>query len=165
MTIPFSDGRETLPDVLRDGRQSPRAFSILRGTQRLFRSLGMSSVAELPLTNGWRADIVSIAKDGTIHIVEVKSSVADFRADQKWREYMDYCDRFYFAIDSNTPENLIPQEAGLIVADTYAAIIIREAPSMRTAGARRRATLLTFARCAADRLHNIGDPAYFAGGG
>lgn len=150
-----------------DGRQSPAASAIMRGTQRLMRSLGMSCVTELPLVNGRRADIVSVAADGTIHIVEVKSCVADYRADQKWQDYLDYCDRFYFAVDANMPDGIIPDDVGLIIADSYAASIIRDAPSIRAHGSRRRATLLAFARCAADRLHNLADPdlgAFLRGG-
>ena len=151
-----------------DGRQSLAAASIMRGTQRLLRSLGMSSLTELPLVNGRRADIVAVASDGALLIVEVKSSLADFRADHKWQEYLDYCDRFYFAIDANMPEGVIPEHTGLIIADSYAAMIVREAPVSRAHGSRRRATLLAFARCAADRLHNAFDPqaaATIRGGG
>ncbi len=144
--------------VITDGRQSQAAASIMRGTQRLMRSLGFSSVTELPLVNGRRADIVCLANDGSIHIIEVKSGAADFRADHKWQDYLDYCDRFYFAVDANMPEGIIPESAGLIVADSYAACILREAPVTKANGARRRATLLAFARCAADRLHNLADP-------
>ena len=146
------------PFVITDGRQSPAAASIMRGTQRLMRSLGCSSVTELPLVNGRRADIVCLAADGSIHIIEVKSCVADFRADQKWQDYLDYCDSFYFAVDANMPEGVIPGDSGLIVAESYAACILREAPVTKANGARRRVTLLAFARCAADRLHNLADP-------
>ncbi len=147
-----------------DGRQSQTATSIMRGTQRLFRSMGFSTITELPLVNGRRADIVSVAANGAIHIVEVKSSVADFRADRKWQDYLDYCDRFYFAVDPNMPDGIIPEEAGLIVADQYAAQIVRENEGTRANGSRRRATLLAFARCAADRLHNAIDPEFLLSG-
>ena len=146
--------------VAPDGRQSQTAASIMRGTQRLFRSMGFSTLTELPLVNGRRADIVSVAANGTIHIIEVKSSVADFRADHKWQDYLDYCDRFYFAVDANMPDGIIPEDAGLIVADQYAAQIVREIGGTRANGSRRRATLLAFAKCAADRLHNAIDPEY-----
>jgi hypothetical protein len=144
--------------MISDGRQSPAAAAIMRGTQRLMRSLGYSSITELPLVNGRRADIVSVAPDGGICIVEVKSCVADFRADRKWQDYLDYCDRFYFAVDSAMPEGIIPEDVGLIVADSYAAAIIRNASLNKANGSRRRATLLAFAKCAADRLHNLVDP-------
>ncbi len=91
-------------------------------------------------------------------IVEVKSSPADFRADRKWREYAPCCDRLYFAISERTPADLIPIEAGLIVADPYGAEILREAELGRMAPASRRALLLRFAQAAADRLHRLADP-------
>ncbi len=141
-----------------DGRQSPAAAAIMRGTQRLMRALGHASLTELPLVNGRRADIVSVSPDGAIHIVEVKSCLADFRADHKWQEYLEYCDRFYFAVDANMPEGVIPAEVGLIVADQYEASVLRDAPLSKAHASRRRATLLAFARCAADRLHNLADP-------
>lgn len=141
-----------------DGRQSPAAAAIMRGTQRLMRSLGYASVTELPLVNGRRADIVAIGSNGSIILVEVKSGPADYRADQKWREYLDYCDRFYFAVDACMPEGVIPADVGLIVADGYDAAIVRDGAAAKAHAARRRATLLAFARCAADRLHNLADP-------
>ena len=144
--------------LISDGRQSPAAAAIMRGTQRLFRALGCSCITELPLTNGRRADIVAIAGDGTIHLVEVKSSIADFRADRKWQDYLDYCDHFYFAVDANMPEGVIPADVGLIMADHYAAAIMREGAISRAHTSRRRATLLAFAKCAADRLHSLADP-------
>lgn len=155
---PISSVRDVSELLLVDGRQSPAAAAIMRGSQRLMRSLGMSSVTELPLVNGRRADIVSVAADGSIHIIEVKSGVADFRADRKWQDYLDYCDRFYFAVDAAMPEGIIPDDVGLIVADSYSAMIVRDAPAIKAHGSRRRATLLAFARCAADRLHNLADP-------
>jgi hypothetical protein len=92
-------------------------------------------------------------------IVEVKSSPADFRADRKWRNYAACCDRLYFAISERTPVDLMPLEAGLIVADPYGAEIVREAELSRVAPAGRRALLLRFALAAADRLHRLADPA------
>ena len=92
-------------------------------------------------------------------IVEIKSSPADFRADRKWRDYAACCDRLYFAISERTPVDLMPLEAGLIVADPYGAEIVREAELRRMAPASRRALLLRFALAAADRLHRLADPA------
>ena len=145
-----------LPPV--DGRQSQTALFVARGTRRLLRSHGYSTVSELPLLSGRRADIVAISSSGCIIIVEVKSSIADFRADQKWPEYRDYCDRFFFAIPHDFPDEIIPVEAGLILADSYGAEIQRHAPEHRLAPARRRAVLLRFAQTAADRLHGLSDP-------
>ena len=110
-----------------DGRQSETALQIARGVRRLLRARGYASVTELPLLDGRRADVVALAGDGALLIVEIKSSVADFRADQKWREYAAHCDRLYFAISDTMPREIMPDEAGLIVADRYGAEIVREA--------------------------------------
>ena len=130
---------------------------ITRGARRLIASLGYSSVCELSLPNGRRADIVGISHAGEIIIIEVKSCLADYLADNKWREYQPYCDRFYFALAPDGPAQRIPDDSGLIVADGYAAEVIRDAPAMTINGARRRAVLLAFARHAADRLHLLQD--------
>ena len=145
--------------VLRaDGRQSETALMIARGVRRLLRARGFSSLTELPLTDGRRADIAAINGEGEVLIVEIKSSPADFRADRKWRDYVACCDRLYFAISGHTPAELMPVEAGLIVADPYGAEILREAQIRRMAPASRRAVLLRFAQAAADRLHRLADP-------
>lgn len=142
----------------RDGRQSDTALLVARGTRRMLRRLGFSTVTELPLLSGRRADIVALADDGTIHIVEVKSSVADFRADHKWPAYRAHCDRLFFAIPASVPVHLLPLDTGLILADAYGAEILREAPEHRLAPATRRAVLMRFAHAAAHRLHSLSDP-------
>ena len=131
---------------------------IARGTRRLIHRLGYSSVCELTLPNGRRADIVAISGAGHIIIIEIKSSAADFRSDHKWREYSDYCNQLFFAVAPDGPLDLIPHDAGLIVADTYSAELLRDSPQAAIAAARRRAVLLAFARHAADRLLSIQDP-------
>lgn len=141
-----------------DGRQSETALFVARGTRRLLRAMGFTSVTELTLRSGRRADIVALAGDGTIYIVEIKSSVADFRADQKWRDYRLHCDRLFFAIPAGMPEDIMPEDAGLIVADAFGAAILREAPEQRLSAATRRAVLMRFAQTAAQRLHGLGDP-------
>jgi hypothetical protein len=141
-----------------DGRQSETATMIARGVRRLLRSRGFSSVTELALIDGRRADIVAVNGEGEVLIVEIKSSPADLRADRKWRDYVPCCDRLYFAISEATPMELAPPEAGLIVADPYGAEILREASLKRMASASRRALLLRFAQAAADRLHRLADP-------
>jgi hypothetical protein len=142
-----------------DGRQSGTALMIVRGVRRLLRARGFSSLTELPLTDGRRADIAAVNRDGEVLIVEVRSSPADFRADRKWRDYAASCDRLYFAISERTPADVMPVEAGLIVADPFGAEIVREAELQRMAPASRRALLLRFAQAAADRLHRLADPA------
>ena len=131
---------------------------IARGVRRLLRARGFSSLTELKLTDGRRADIAAINGEGEVMIVEIKSSPADFRADRKWRDYIACCDRLYFAISERTPAELMPIEAGLIVADPYGAEILREAELQRMAPPSRRALLLRFAQAAADRLHRLADP-------
>jgi hypothetical protein len=141
-----------------DGHQSETALMIARGVRRLLRARGFSSLTELPLTDGRRADITAVNRDGEVLIVEVKSSLADFRADRKWRDYIASCDRLYFAVSERTPAGLMPPEAGLILADPYGAEIVREAELQRMAPSSRRALLLRFAQAAADRLHRLADP-------
>lgn len=141
-----------------DGRQSDTALMIRRGTRRLLRGLGFSSVPELTLASSRRADLVALGPDGTILIIEIKSSVEDFRVDQKWPDYRLHCDRLYFAIPEHVPVEIMPNDAGLILADGYGAEILREAPEHRLAAATRKSMLLNIARAAADHLHRLADP-------
>jgi len=143
--------------VRHDGRQSETAFRIARGVGRLLRDLKFSSIAELDLPNGRRADVVGLGGDGTFVIIEIKSSPEDLRTDKKWREYRLHCDRLYFAISDSMSELIMPEEAGLIVADTYGAAIVREAETHRIASTTRRALTLRFAQTAANRLRRIYD--------
>ena len=101
---------------------------------------------------------MALGPDGTIVIVEVKSSVADFRADRKWTFYRGFCDRLFFAIPATMPAAIMPDETGLIVADGYGADVVREAFEQKLAGATRRAMMIRFAQAAAERLHALGDP-------
>lgn len=144
--------------VPRDRRQSEMALSIARGTRRLLRNLKFSTLTELPLASGRRADIVALAGDATIVIVEIKSSIADFRTDLKWPDYRVHCDRFYFAIPGEMPPSIMPEDAGLIIADGFGAEIIRQPPEHRLSPATRRAMLMRFAHAAAHRLHGLSDP-------
>jgi hypothetical protein len=146
------------PFALQDGRQSETALFVARGTRRLLRRLNFSTLTELPLLSGRRADIVALATDATIHIVEIKSSVADFRADTKWPDYRAHCDRFFFAIPDTVPIEIMPKDTGLIIADAYGAEILWPAPEHRMAASTRRAMLLRFAHAAAHRLHRLSDP-------
>jgi hypothetical protein len=152
---------EQLTDSLlpRDGRQSPTALMVARGTQRLLLSRGLSCICELSLASGRRADLVALGDDGEIWIVEIKSSVDDFRVDQKWPDYRLHCDRLFFATAAHVPLEIFPEDAGLILADGYGAEIIREAPEHRLHAATRRSMLLAFARTAALRLQSLADPS------
>jgi hypothetical protein len=147
-----------------DGRQSETALLVARGTRRMLRNLNFSTLTELPLASGRRADIVALAQDATIVIVEIKSSIADFRADHKWPDYRDHCDRLYFAVPEWVPAEILPQDAGLILADGFGAEILRDAPEHRLAPATRRAMLMRFAHAAAHRLHGLTDPEILARG-
>ena len=142
----------------RDGRQSATALLVARGTQRLLQSLGHACVTELPLASGRRADIVGLRPDGEIWIVEIKSSVADFRVDQKWPDYRLHCDRLFFATAAHVPLDIFPEDAGLILADGYGAAVVREAPEHRLHGSTRKSMTLSFARAAALRLQAYADP-------
>lgn len=142
----------------RDGRQSETALMIQRGVGRLLRASGMVMVTELPLASGRRADIVAMDGGGEIWIVEIKSSVDDFRVDLKWPEYHQHCDRLFFATHAAVPSGIFPEDSGLILADGYGADISRPAPEHRLPGATRKAMLLRFARAAAGRLHALYDP-------
>ena len=149
---------EALP-VPVDRRQSTRALAICAGTRRLLAGHGIATVTEFTLASGRRADILGLGRDGCLWIVEVKSSHADFRADAKWPEYRDFCDRFFFAVGEDFGTERLPEDAGLIVADGFGAAILREGPEHRLAGARRKAVTLGFAHAAANRHHALVDPA------
>jgi hypothetical protein len=141
-----------------DGRQSPTALAIARGTTRLLHSLGFTVVPELPLPSGRRADLVALGGAGDIWIIEIKSSIADFRADQKWIDYRLHCDRLFFATTLDVPCEIFPPDTGLIVADAFAAAIHCEAPEHRLHAATRKCMLIAFARAAALRLSALADP-------
>ena len=148
-----------------DGRQSQTALAIARGTARYLHALGYCVVAELPLPSGRRADLVALGGDGEIIIVEIKSSVADFRADQKWTDYRLHCDRLFFATVVEVPCEIFPPDAGLMVADAFGASIVCEAPEHRLNAATRKTVMLRFAHAAALRLQALVDPhGPYAGG-
>jgi len=147
-----------------DRRQSETALAVARGTARLLRSLGFSTVAELPLPSGRRADLVALNERGDIWIVEIKSSLADLRADTKWEDYRLHCDRLFFAFTRDLPCEIFPPDTGLIVADAYGAHLHCEAPEHRLPAPTRKAMLLRFASTAAQRLGRLADPDGFLEG-
>jgi hypothetical protein len=153
------------PPPPQDRRQSETALLVARGTRRLLRRLNFSTLTELPLISGRRADIVALSSNGSIFIVEIKSSLADFRSDNKWQDYRTYCDRFFFAIPESVPRDDFPQDVGLILADAYSADVVRPAPELRMAPATRRSMLLRYAHAAALRLQRVTDPEASAQGG
>ncbi len=138
--------------------QDAVAMHIARGVSRLFAAMGHATVLELSLANGRRADVVALSASGEITIIEVKSCAADYRSDQKWPDYGEYCDRYYFAVSPDFPQAIIPDDIGLIVADAYGGAILRESAVHVLAAARRKAVTLRFAQCAAERLGRLLDP-------
>jgi len=144
-----------------DGRLSPAAADILRGTCRFLNSLGFSSIPEVSLPDGRRADIVAINNKGTVWIVEIKSSPEDFRTDNKWIDYKAHCDEFYFAVNSRFPKEILPQDEGLIIADRYGGDLLRNAEIDRISGARRKIVTLRSLETAARRQQVLFDPGKF----
>lgn len=134
------------------------AAAICHGTRRLLSEQGFATLPEVSLATGRRVDILAIDRSGSVLVVEVKSSVADFRADRKWQDYLPFCDRFAFAVGADFPRDLIPEQAGLIVADAYQAVILREPMGSPLSSARRKALLVRFAMVAAARLMRADDP-------
>jgi hypothetical protein len=145
-------------ETAEDRRPSPAALDIGRGVARLLHSHQMATVSEVSLANGRRADVVAITGAGEIWIVEIKSSVEDFRADHKWHEYRAFCDRFFFAVATAFPRTILPADTGLIVADRYGGEVLRGAPEHRLPGARRKALTLMLVHTAAMRLQGAVDP-------
>ncbi len=141
-----------------DRRQSETALAIARGTARLLRSLGFACVSELPLPSGRRADLVAINERNEIWIIEIKSSIEDLRADQKWPEYRAHCDRLFFAFLQDLPREIFPDETGLIIADAYGAHLERDAPEHRLPAPTRKSMTVRFAMAAAQRINRLIDP-------
>jgi len=139
-----------------DARDLPK--ELCRGVCRALAQRGFATLVEVPLANGRRADVLAVGRDGELVVVEIKSSVADFKGDRKWQEYRAFCDRLYFAVASDFPPELIPDECGLIIADPFGAAILRKGAVLPLAAARRRAMLLRFAAIAAGRLRRLTDP-------
>lgn len=147
-----------IDSFINDGRQSDTARMIQRGVGRLLVAHDFSVLYELPLASGRRADVIGLNGGGEVWIVEIKSSVEDFRADHKWPDYRQHCDRLFFATHADVPAELFPEDAGLIVADGYGGAMLRAAPLHRLAGATRKALTLRFATLAARRIQHLIDP-------
>jgi len=136
---------------------------LARGVCRHLRDLGFVTVEELVPVSGLRVDVMALGPKGELWVVECKSSRADFTSDQKWRGYLEWCDRFFWAVDAAFPAELLPEGTGLIVADAYDAEVLRMAPEDRLAAPRRKALVQTFARVAAARLQALRDPGAVLG--
>ncbi|MCO5073452.1 MAG: MmcB family DNA repair protein [Rhizobiaceae bacterium] len=137
---------------LADGRQSERAMVVRRGVQRLLSAMGAHVLPEISLASGRRADLVALTSRGDIWIIEIKSSIEDFRVDRKWPEYRLFSDRFFFATHPDVPAEIFPAECGFILSDGYGAEILREAPEHRMSASTRKALMLRIARAGAARL-------------
>ena len=147
------------PPLLRQPRPDI-TLAVCRGACRLMRHSGQSVLLEMPLPNGRRADIFAVGRTGELTIVEVKSSIEDWRVDAKWPDYLDWCDQLYFAVPVDFPQPLIPSETGLIVADAYGGEILRRSPRRPVAAARRKSLLTDCARLASERLARRDDPEF-----
>jgi hypothetical protein len=131
---------------------------VQRGVCRLLRAAGFATLTEFTLATGRRADVIAVSEQGAIWIVEIKSSLEDFRADAKWPEYREFCDRLFFAIPQHMDQDIMPSDAGLIIADQFGADVLRHPEELSLHAARRKALTLAFARAAALRLHGLYDP-------
>ena len=148
-----------LPQIV-DLRQSPTALRVQRGVMRLLRGqYDFCCYSEVPLANGRRADVLAVGPKGEIWIVEIKSSLIDFKVDAKWPNYKDFCDRFFFAKPPELDPDIFPASEGLIAADAHDAAILRQAEDFPLPGARRKALMLKLARLGADRVHTLMDPS------
>lgn len=145
---------EPMPEILPD-RPGQR---LTRGVARLLTALGHAALPEFVPTGGLRVDVISISPKGEIWVVECKSCRADFTSDRKWQGYLEFCDRFFWAVDCDFPVELLPEESGLIRADSWGAELVRMAPETRLAGARRNRLLRDIARVSTARLLAVTDP-------
>ena len=157
MTAPDSTARTAAAAA---GVPEELARALARGVVRMLSEDGQSCLCEFTLRNSRRTDVIAVAPDGLFTIVEIKTTPADFRSDQKWPEYLDFCDFFYFAVPESFPETLIPDSCGLIVADAYGGVIRRPSAETRMNATRRRALTLRYAHAASRRLTQLLDPTY-----
>ncbi len=139
-------------------KQISKTAMLTRGVSRFFADMGFGSLTEFRLPNGRRVDIIALSGDGTFSIIEVKSSVQDFRSDLKWPNYLPYCNRFYFAVAECFPLDILPDDCGIIIADKFTASIEREPAERSIHGTRRQLQLKRFALIASERLQRIIDP-------
>ncbi|WP_045389664.1 MmcB family DNA repair protein [Falsirhodobacter sp. alg1] len=137
---------------------------LARGVSRHLLTHNFVSVHELVPSPGLRVDVMALGPKGEVWIIECKSGPADFLTDHKWQNYLEWCDRFFWAVDSDFPQELLPEDTGLILADAYDAEIIRSAPETRLSAARRKAMAQCFARHAALRLQALRDPHFARAG-
>ena len=148
-----------MPDDLTLTTSLPRPGQMLaRGVCRHLLGHNFVTVEELTPVPGLRVDVMALGPKGEIWVIECKSSRADFMTDQKWQGYLEWCDRYFWAVDDDFPTDLLPDGTGLIIADSYDAEILRMGPESKLAPARRKVMVQKFARHAALRLHGLRDP-------
>jgi hypothetical protein len=131
---------------------------LARGVARALRAMDFVTVEELVPTSGLRVDVMALGPKGEIWVIECKSGRADYQTDRKWQGYLEWCDRFFWAVDADFPTALLPEGTGLILADAYDAEIMRMGPEVPLAPARRKVMVQKFARHAALRLQSLRDP-------
>ena len=140
------------PDPLAD---APPGARLARGVCRHLLGHDFVTVEEMTPRAGLRVDVMALGRGGEIWVIECKTSRADFLSDRKWQGYLEWCDRFFWAVGPEFPAEILPEETGLILADDYGAEILRMGPEARLAPARRKALVHRFARHAALRLHGL----------
>lgn len=150
-------------DDLRQGTGRDIGRELARGAGRVLRSFDHYSISEFVPARGLRVDVISVGAKGEIWIVECKSCRSDFVGDRKWQGYLDWCDRFFWAVDVNFPIDLLPDDTGVILADGYGGEIVRMAPERKLAAARRTKLTRLFARTSALRLQAQSDPESLIG--
>ena len=148
-----------MPDDLSLSEKKPGQL-LARGVCRHLSSHDFVTVEELTPTSGLRVDVMALGPKGEVWVIECKSSRADFQSDNKWQGYLEWCDRFFWAVDEDFPTDLLPDDTGLIIADGYDAEILRMAPEEKIAPARRKVMVQKFARHAATRWHAARDPDF-----
>ncbi|PYG27999.1 MmcB family DNA repair protein [Pelagimonas varians] len=131
---------------------------LARGVSRHLASHGFATIEEFVPSRGLRVDVMALGAKGELWVVECKSSRADFMGDGKWQGYLEWCDRYFWAVDQDFPVELLPDGTGLIIADGYDAEIVRMGPESKLPGARRTKLVRSFAFHAARRLQCLRDP-------
>ena len=139
--------------------ETSKNFSIIaRGVMRHFAQIGMYSLSEFSPARGLRVDIITLGMSDEIWIVECKSGQSDFNSDKKWQNYLDWCDRYFWAVDPKFPIDILPSDTGVIIADAYDASILRDSPLNKLSAARRKKIMNSVARSACNRLLLHTDP-------
>jgi hypothetical protein len=138
--------------------RSDKGVRLAKGVQVLLTAMGYESLREVKLRTGRRVDVMGINSKGRIVVVEVKSGPADYRVDEKWTDYLEFCDEYYFAVDEDFPQDLLPKDQGLIIADGFGGAIVTPSVDFKLNASRRKNVILRYARIAARRLAAVENP-------